>query len=326
MGKIKIPLKKKVLSNETQTHGENLDKELDQLSSPAGKLRPFIDKMSIIVPIPPGEHAYDMYSEFITSSDDPDVFASAKKISGFAMGKRIVIQAADEKDYPNFQFDHHAKQAKRFRLEFSPEALGAAGLIELKMLLGGMMEGGWEFVLEHGKITKLEVTVDIPKIEIETLLVLPQQRTTAQTWSMGGTLQTLVLGKANSNQTRIYNRGAKRKAKGQHSPEYEGTRVERILKTNQPLSGLHQMANPLAGLKIIVSPLPPPKEHKPYIWSLFMDAVHRRSLPVALGLLPPEKRAMYREWMTMNSVAWWQPDEIWAQWPSYLSDSKLLSS
>lgn len=187
------------------------------------------------------------------------------------------------------------------------------------------MEGGWEFVVKHGKITKIEVTVDIPKIEIETLLVLPQQRTTAQTWSMAGTLQTLVLGRASSNQTRIYNRGAKRKAKGQYSPEYEGTRVERILKTNQPLAGLHQMANPFVGLKIIVSPSPPPGEKKPYIWSLFMDAVHRRSLPVALGLLPPEKRAMYREWLTKNSVAWWEPGEIWAQWPLYLSESKLLS-
>jgi hypothetical protein len=278
-----------------------------------------------MVSVPPGDHAHDIYSEFIKSSDDPEVFVPSTKASGFSMGKRIVVQAVTSKDYPHFQFDHHAKQAKRFRLEFSPQALGAAGLIEFKMLLGGMMDGGWAFVVKHGKITKIEVTVDIPKIEIETLLVLPQQRTTAQTWSMAGTLQTLVLGRASSNQTRIYNRGAKRKAKGQHSPEYEGTRVERILKTNQKLADLPNMANPLKGLKIIVSPSPPPEEKKAYIWTLFMDAVHRRSLPVALGLLPLDKRAIYREWLATNSVAWWQPDEIWAQWPSYLSDSKLLS-
>jgi hypothetical protein len=55
-----------------------------------------------------------------------------------------------------------------------------------------------------------------------------------------------------------------------------------------------------------------------------MDSVAARTLPVALKLLPIERRTAYRKWLAQHAVTFWDPDLIWAQWPAYLTSSGLL--
>nr|WP_321981007.1 hypothetical protein [uncultured Cohaesibacter sp.] len=190
-----------------------------------------------------------------------------------------------------------------------------------------LLPNGWETVKFYGKVSMFEVSVDIPKIDIGSFHVLPQQVTSVQTWGKGGKLETLYLGKRTGNQTRIYDRWAKRKNKNQFSKEFEGTRIERIQRSlKKPLSDLPTIANPFTSLQLVISDPPSPEfEPKPYIWELFMDSVSRRSLPAALKILPIEKRTKYRSWLKEHPVDWWNPEQIWGHWPSYLDEIGILN-
>ncbi len=259
---------------------------------------------------------------------NPQFFKEGKKWGQFSVSKRVVLPfIIDSKKWPVLQYRHESGYAKQLRLEFSPVDLGSTGLDDLHVALVTLIPDGWPFVLQNGRITGIEVSVDVPKVDINDFNVMPQQVTTARSWSTGGKLETLVLGKSKGNQTKLYNRAAKRKAKGQTSPHYEGTRIERRLRLvhNLPLIKLPSMPNPFLGLKMVaLPPSKPPSEPKSYMWEMFMDSVAQRSLPVALKLLPIEKRTLYRAWLAQYPVGWWDPATIWSHWPEYVMQSGLL--
>jgi hypothetical protein len=217
------------------------------------------------------------------------------------------------------------KLLKSLRLEFAPADIGKAGMDVLHASLVLFLPDGWPYVLEHGTVTKIEVTVDIPKIPTANIHVLPSMVTSARTWTKDGALETVVLGSAKSgSQLRIYDRGKKRKANKQYSPDYEGTRVERVLRLAQPLLKLPLLPNPFVGLRLIIAPSKPPEEPKGYIWTMFTDSVAARSLPIALKLLPEEKRTLYRKWFKQNAAVFWDPDEIWKKWPDRVREALML--
>jgi hypothetical protein len=321
---IKLTKKSQTSSNKIKTHPENPEPLTPAKPDPL-KLTPFVDKITIKVKVPVGPDAESMYGFFFSNADNPDVFLSSKKVAGYQIGKRVVLPSPwGQKSYPSFQLAYHSGLAKEFRLEFSPAALGADGMDVLTVALAEFIPHGWNFVSAHGRVTKMEVSVDIPNVEIADLNVLPPQTTYARTWGKAGRLETIVLGKTKGNQTRCYNRGAKRNAKGQFDVKYDGTRVERITKLNASLTSLHEYKNPFSGLQLVLMPTPPAViEPKAYIWAMFLDSVAARTLPVALQALPPEKRTKYRAWLKENPVGWWDVNAIWAAWPKYLIESKL---
>ncbi len=194
---------------------------------------------------------------------------------------------------------------------------------QLHAVLTSIMPDGWLFVLEYGRVSMIEVSVDMPGVEMNSIHVLPKQVTTVRTWSTNGKLETLYLGKNTGNQWRIYNRGLKRKAKGQSDPKYEGTRIERVLRKgfSIPLLDLPYMKNPLLGLGIVMAPQDkPPGENNELVWKLFMDAVEVRTLPVALKLLGKKRRTQYRAWFAKHPIDWWKPELIWARWEDELHE------
>lgn len=213
---IKILVKKKVVSsNETQTLPEKPKTAPAPKSAVASKLTPFIDKISIVADVP-AKHAADIHKNLMAQIDDTLVFKPGPKWGKFKVGKRIALdQLLNSKKWPVFQYQHENNLATKLRVEFSPEDLGLLFLDKLHEVLTPILPGGWLFFIQHGRVTGIEVSVDVPKIDVNHFHVLPQQVTTAMTWGTDGKFQTLVLGKPQGNQTRIYNRGAKRKAKGQ---------------------------------------------------------------------------------------------------------------
>jgi hypothetical protein len=324
---LKLPIKKSVSSNKDHTLPENPELAKSASGSLIPSLTPFIDKIVITLTPPTEELRAKICAAIFTVADDTTLLLGVKRARGFDLGKRIVLGCGfDAKSNPYLMIAYHKSQVFKLRLEFSPADLGVEGMNVLHAALSVFLPDGWDFVVENGVVTKIEVSVDLPKVKTSDLHFIPKQTTSAQTWSHGGLLQTLVLGKAKSgNQTRIYDRGAKRKAKGQFSPAYEGTRVERIFKLAKPLKGLAALPNPFKDFSFSLAPQRPPGELRAYIWTMFMDSVTARSLPVALKLLPEEKRTMYRKWLQQNAVEWWNPDTIWAAWPAYLVESKILS-
>lgn len=286
---------------------------------------PFIDKISIMVSPPDEEEAHEIYNQIILQMDDPELFASgAKKKGKFNFAKRIPLASTDNRPLFQSHLDKSAKAAMSIRLEFNPRKLGLEGVEELHSKLTCLMDGGWGYVLQHGKITRLDVAVDLPGIRPGAFSVLPKQGATQRVFEVNGQLETLILGKKNGHQTIVYNKKKQRLAKKQQWDGPSTTRVERRLCPPQvaTFTDLSQLPNPFLALMLVEMPGPPEGE-KPWIWELFKDAVAVRHLQPALALLPEARRTKYRAHLKQHAHAMWDADAIWKNWPAALVSLKL---
>lgn len=212
-----------------------------------------------------------------------------------------------------------------FRLQLWPRAMSPYCFSELHSALVLFMDDGLNFLHENGKVTHIEVSVDMFNVEMSQVHLLPTSSTTASTWGKDGRLETVLVGKTKSGVfTRIYDRGKKREDNGQFDPKYKGVRVERITRPNMALKRIPLLKNPLARIEMVVMPDQPSWEKKTYLWEFFKDAVHRRSLPVALKLMQGGPQTRYRKWMEQHPHPKWNSEEIWAKWPQYLVDCGLF--
>jgi hypothetical protein len=201
-------------------------------------------------------------------------------------------------------------------------------MVELHAVLMGIVPDGWHYFIIHGRITRLDIAVDFQNVQVNDFVFLANQGATIKQWRVNGQLQTYTHGKPKGNHTAIYDRKEKRIAKGKPWQGKEGIRIERRFKVPPvtKLPELPQMLNPFSEMKMISMPGPPPKEAKPYIWHLFRHAVEVQGLQAALALLPEEKRTLYRKHLAAHTQPWWNPDAIWANWPTMLNELEIASA
>lgn len=323
-----------VSSNKTETHPEKpYSKSGPILANTNISIcpKPFIDKISIVV-TPDKSHGHEMYKAFFSDLGILTTLIDAPKPKNkeYTFAKRIVLDClVDVKKYPHIQigYDSQSQRITKFRLEFVPVDLQPTGMEELHIVLGGWIEDGWEYVRNHGQITRLDIAMDFPNLYMESFLLLPAQGISSRTWSFDGRLQTVTLGKKSGNQTLIYDRGEKRKSKGQPFLGKVGVRVERRITKlgNSPVSKIASFKNPFATITLLekIPPLPPveatskpAKEH----WQLFCDSVRVRQLTNALAVISDERRTIYRKHLKQHAAPWWNPDAIWTHWPVMLEE------
>lgn len=334
-----ITYKKTPPSNETQTLPENTPaktfKGLGAGLSEPGAFIPFIDRISIVARVlDDKEEANAIYGNcFVQFKDNEDFKSTKGGVWGpYKTARRVVLPSiADAKKWPllQFAFNKEAQLALEFRTEFSPVDLGPQGINEFHAQLMSLLPNGWGYFVANGRVTMIEVTIDLPNVPVDHFHMLPQQVTTAMTWKTNGKLETLVLGKANGNQTKVYDRGKKRKAKGQGWVGPTTTRVERRMRPQPPLAlaKLGNLPNPFASLQLVVpQTAQPPDEAKSYIWEMFLDSVTVRGLTSASKLLPEEKRTTYRKWLLKHPIPWWDPNAVWAKWPAVLDELKIAAA
>jgi len=189
------------------------------------------------------------------------------------------------------------------------------------------MPGGWGYFVKHGRITRIDIAVDLPAARMDEFHALPKQGATIKVWKSNGTLQTFQHGTAKGNHTQIYNRKAKRIAQGKPWAGKEGVRIERRLIGQQlPLKHLSTLLNPFASLQLVTRhPAKPPEEPKDYIWRLFLNAAEHMTLSSALSTLPTEKRTVYRAHLKTQGIESWDVEAIWASWPAELEELKIAS-
>ena len=68
--------------------------------------------------------------------------------------------------------------------------MGADGFVELQSILMCLMDYGWGSVIEHGKITRIDIAVDLPNTRPAAFAVLPQQALVTKDWVVNGKLET----------------------------------------------------------------------------------------------------------------------------------------
>ncbi|WP_204378160.1 hypothetical protein [Tardiphaga robiniae] len=212
----------------------------------------------------------------------------------------------------------------RFRIEFNPSAIGSIGFSELHGVLTSIMPGGWDYVIEYGRISRIDIAVDIPEARPGMFAVLPKQGLSTKEWTVAGKLQTLVLGKKGGNQTLIYNKKAQQLGQGKPWEGKATVRVERRMLNPaiKKLSSLPDLPNPFAALSLTELLNAPPTE-KEWLWSLFKDSVSVRGLPAALARLPKAKRTLYRKHLESQPHQLWGPSVIWTNWLAALGEHDL---
>jgi hypothetical protein len=329
-----IKIKKKTpLSNEPTTTLKSADeasgKTKEDGKHPAEGPAPFIDKISVVMDVP-ADMAHDSFQSIMVQTKDTEVFKPSQYKPPFNRSWRVAINCiTNAKKWPVLMasFDKANQQAQKFRVEFSPVDIGTKGMEELHAALMMLVDGGWKSFAEHGRVTSIEITVDLPGVGVDQFDALPKQAVYRQAWGKDGHLETIVFGKASGNQTKIYNRGKKRTDKGQKWLGPVTTRVERRLRPQGlKLAELPKIANPFADIILPASSIPAPPdepETKTYLWALFQDSIKVRGLTGALNLLPEAKRTTYRAWLKQHPVPWWSPQAIWMQWPDYIADLRI---
>jgi hypothetical protein len=332
--KIKLPAKKGASNKPHITPKSSIGTTGSQPKKPIyqHELKPFIDWLTINI-TPPDKDQHDIHDAFWTAVNDKDVLADALSAEkkgagyGFNIAKRLVLPSiADEKKHPTL-FVRHLKEQKRIaklRLTLVPVDLGVDGMLELHVAINMIVPDGWEYVVTHGRVTRIDVAVDLPGLTMDSIHFLPKKAAHTQRWFPNGELETIYIGKPKGNQTAIYDRSKKRAKKKQEVPQ--GLRIEHRGKTgSMKLSNLPTMKNPLAGTKLFVALPGPQNPAKEKEWSMFSDSVEKRGLSAALALLPKDRRAAYKKHINAHQLSAWNPDEIWKGWQPMLDEMKIAS-
>ncbi|MEI9409151.1 hypothetical protein [Mesorhizobium salmacidum] len=244
------------------------------------------------------------------------------------MAKRIVLSSIEtEKKRPTLFVRHlpTTKRIAKLRLNFVPVDLGAAGMMELHAAINTIVSDGWEYVVKHGRITRIDVAVDLPSLTMDSIHFLPKKPAHMLRLFPSGEIETIYFGKPKSNQIAIYDRTKKRAKLGQDIPQ--SLRIERKLKPGGlKLPSLPTLGNPFADTKFLIALPCPPNSAKEREWALFSDSVEKRGLAAALALLPKDRRSAYKKHLIANALPIWDPEDIWAGWKPMIEELKIASA
>lgn len=289
----------------------------------------FIDRLVVKLDFLPGDSPHQIHTALFPLFDDPDCFSGTKPANTVQIEKKIVLASvANTKHHPHFIYRYANQQAQWMRLTLHPRDMGLKGFEDLHSVLGQFTDNGWGSFIKGGKVTQIEVSIDLEGIPFNSVHVLPDQAKTVTVYKSGKQAETIYLGKSKSNQTVIYDRGLKRKKLGQDDKAGPCTRIERKKSSlNLRVHELGKLKNPFSHVQFVSVPaVAPPKEAKDYLWTLFTDAVVQRGLDPALKLLPQAKRTVYRKYIAAQKKHWWLPDVIWQSWPNVLDGLKLTDA
>ena len=337
MGLIKIPNKpvssnKNDLTQKSTLQGD--DQAIGTTGTPSAEApKPFIDKLTVNLTFQSHEQACETHGATYAAltSGDTDSFASVTQpAKGFKLAKQIVVSNCPSPPRIDYSYDKDAAKgvnfARRIRIEFNPSKLGFDGLKNMHAILSTMMDGGWRLFVNHGRISRLDVAVDLVGVRITKLMIVPPKAVVSQTWnSSKGKIETYQWGKPKGSFTQIYNKTAQMQARGLSVSGPQVTRFERRLKQppSKSLTMLAELENPFAGFVLTTTVPEAPDDGPSYVWPLFCDSVTVRGLHAALQLLPEHKRPVYKKQFTNAGPDWWDPDAIWAQWPAVVQQSKI---
>jgi hypothetical protein len=284
-----------------------------------------IDRISVVLKPPSTAVAKAVSESVYAYASDHTVLASLSgqhSASGrYKLERHIPIQGTTRRIF--FQFGPKSDHLPWCRLEFNPRKIAKEGG-DLVAALGGIFPDGWDFVLENGRATRLDVLLRMQGVRMDDFNILVGGGLTTQLYRQDGLLQTFYAGKKKGSFTKIYSKSAQRKAQGK--PLSVGTvHVERTIRNppNGSLMSLGDLPNPFLGLALVANVLGPPpyqSAENERLWSVFCDSVKVRGLKAALDLTPSKRRTIYRAHLKTLVSPWWDPTAFWNDWPKALQE------
>jgi hypothetical protein len=280
---------------------------------------PFIDKLSLTLSFPPDKRE-QIETNLKEAFKYTGTFQKAHSNSLYFCSKRIALQETPEMVFLS-AFPRTSAIAD-CRFDLNPSKLGWAGIGSLDHRLLSIFEGGWDFVTDHARVSRIDVAINLVGTNPEQFLPITNGGTWSSHWRRDGRLESLYQGRPGSNQWVIYNKSAEQKAKGFLLAQ-ETVRIERRLRNPKiSLKGLKELSNPFK--KLVLAEMVPlaPAGEDPDHWAMFGDSIAQRGVENALALVKPNKRAKYKQYLKDQNWASWKPDEIWSKWPVALADLK----
>jgi hypothetical protein len=171
--------------------------------------KPFIDKLAVNLTFQSAKQAYETHNVLYQNlTGDTEYFPSigGKPVKGFKLARQIVLPDCPSRPRIDYSFTTDqstgANIGQRVRLEFNPSKLGVAGLEHLHGILSSLISGGWKEFVKHGRISRLDVAVDLVGVRITKLKMVPKKAVVSQTWnSSKGKLLTYQWGKPTGSYT-----------------------------------------------------------------------------------------------------------------------------
>lgn len=318
-------IKKKASSNKTTTLPKPVPSvsplKASQAASVPGDYIPFIDKLSLTLTLPSDDLSL-IYGNVHVALKAASIFQQAKSSHGFKTNRLIALPHADTAERVLFQFDKGEGKVPHFRIEFNPLKIGEKGITDLDNAFYDIFSDGWLYVVKHGRISRIDVAVDIPGVRMDDFLVLPTMGITHQRIFRDGHLETLYLGSKKGNQTRIYSKKKEQEANGKAFGQ-SVVRIERMHRNlGMSINELKTLSNPFETLLLTEQMPPPPVGTDEKRWSRFQDSVKMRGQASALALLPKTQKAEYKKHLEKHTKTWWNPKAIWAHWPAVVQTLK----
>jgi hypothetical protein len=205
-----LTFKKAVSSNK-----KDLTQNFTPKDSPPlpGTPRPFIDRLTVNFTFNSAKHASETHAVIYQAlANDAEFFLPVgKPVKGFKLAKQIALPKGGSYPRIDYAYDANtitgAKLANRIRLEFNPAKLGIGGLKSLHDFLGTLIAGGWATFVKHGRVSRLDVAVDLVGVRMTKLKVVPPKAVVSQTWSSSkGKLETYQWGKQKARTRRYITR------------------------------------------------------------------------------------------------------------------------
>ena len=285
--------------------------------------KPIIDKISLVAPSPNsiykksisngGTEDYDkmfLHGAFTYAKDK--TLVKSTKFGAYRFSSKIFLDGYVEGAL--LQIGPKIPNGKNpfMRIEFNPNKLGPDGMLMLATYLTCFMDTGLEYFWDYGKVTRVDVAVDLHGVTVGQVRFLNNWGTSERIMGTGGEIETIYMGKSTSDQTKIYNKGKQAKL----SSNFVITRVERSIRTQVQFKKLIKMPNKLAHLALADVLPAKPKNVENYIWELFSDSVEKRGPASALNLLPKPLRKTVVAHLKSTACDFWKPAQIWSDWPS----------
>lgn len=287
-----------------------------------------IDKLSVVVDIPEEEHQPFCEGVWDAAKELAEGFSHPFNKGAYNTALNLHVPEAHSgfsKDSIRLTCDPKKAGTAFVRLEFNPDRLGVNGVDHLRASCGWLFNGGYQQVVNGGKVTRLDVAVDISNVSVEDLIVTKKGVRKYCCFGKNGFTETSYLGAPKKSQATVYDKAKELAAKHKQPPAYPLTRIEMRLCPNVPLKDLVGLKNPLlkvAAYDLATSELPLSKAQKAW----FGDSCRIRGINGAIEQLPADERPAYLKALKGASSSWWKPEEIWTSWPTLVAALGLLKT
>lgn len=206
-----------------------------------------------------------------------------------------------------------------FRIEFNPSK---ANLNNLKKNIDLILPGGYTYLMKHGIVTRIDVTVDASYLDATDVIANNPKVKVERHYAQNGTIQTKYLGASSSGkQTILYDKVAQLKhanAKQEKGfktplPPHNVLRIEhRFRKLGCTLTDVANLPNPFLDLGLIAYAGSKSAEEYNPLWTLFLCACRFGGVEAALKHLSPHHQDIYKERLHKEGrTDWWEPGKVW---------------